>query len=437
MRFGTAGVRFVLNETAEFEEVVKFLSSTLGVMNPERCVIGRDGRIGSPLLSTLAASLSLWHGCDVFDLGVSPTPLVAYSSRELDALGFSITSSHNPPNYSGFKVFDGLGLQLPRRLEEEIERAYLDYEPLSYSNGEYRDASFMLDEYEADLLSRLPETGKAFKLLVDPGNGTASDIAPRLFSSLGHKVIAVNSNLSWSFPGRSPEPTEESLRETSELMELTDSDLGVAYDGDADRLVVLEKGGKVVPDRYLSALLLKLTLERRRGKVVLSVNTSKAVEDVARSYGCEVVRARLGKTFRTLHEVGGVFATEPSKVVDAEWGLWEDGLYSSFKLVQYLSSEGLSIREAIEDIPKYEYLQVNLEADGFDLGKVKERARSAFRRFGVVEESELDGFKLEFEDGSWVLFRKSGTEPKVRIYAESKGDKVRELVKVALGVLNG
>lgn len=438
IRFGTAGARFVLNETTGFDEVLKLVASTLKILNPKRCIIGRDGRCGSPLLSTLTASLSTWHGCNVYDLGISPTPLVAYSSRRLRALGFSITSSHNPPNYSGFKVFEESGLQLSHDAEYRIERSSLEYEPLGYSNGTYTDARLILEDYIRDVVLRLPETGRRLKLLIDPGNGVASGIAPRLFSSLNHEVVTVNSNLSWSFPGRSPEPNEESLKETSKLVKLTGSDLGLAYDGDADRLVVIGQDGRVIPDRYLSALLLELVLKERRGKVVISVNTSKAVEEVAKRRGCEVIRARLGKTFRVLSEVKGVFATEPSKAVDADWGLWEDGLYSSLKLVQYLSSEAISIYEAIEGIPRYEYTQVNLKANGMDLEGLKPKIRSSFYRFSVARESELDGMRLEFEDGSWILFRKSGTEPKFRIYAEAKrSETVRDLVKVALGVLNG
>ena len=159
-----------------------------------------------------------------------------------------------------------------------------------------------------------------------------------------------------------------------------------------------------------------------------------SLEDLAKENNCNVTRTRLGKTFILLDKISGVYATEPSKVIDAKWGLWEDGIYSAIKLVDYMSSNNLELNDLLKSVPKKYYIQKNILSEGFNFENLKERALQEFGKPKELE--EIDGLRLVFED-EWVLFRASGTEPKCRIYVESNDqNKSLELLKKAESVLS-
>jgi phosphomannomutase len=181
----------------------------------------------------------------------------------------------------------------------------------------------------------------------------------------------------------------------------------------------------VVPDSVLSILSLK-GLAPSGGTVAISENSSMAVEDEAKGMGLRVVRSRVGKTFAALVAEGAVFASEPSKIVDPRWGLWEDGINAAAAIAGLLSREPGLLEKVLSEV-QWRYRQVNLEVSA-KMRAVAPKAVEAFRKLRIVEERTLDGFKLVFADGSWVMFRASGTEPKTRVYCESKDPQVLDLL---------
>ena len=233
-----------------------------------------------------------------------------------------------------------------------------------------------------------------------------------------------------------PEPMPETLSEVASLSKAIGADFTVAHDGDADRLVMIDERGRVVPDYMLSALVLKIILGQvRRGNVIISVNSSSALEKTARDAGCTVQRSRLGKTFEELYKRRGIYGSEPSKIVDPRWGYWEDGIYASVLVTQYLSENNLSLSKALEWIPVYHSLQKNLLPSGvLDLHCVRSRMEEEYS--GQIESfEELDGVKLTLKTGGWLMVRSSGTEKKVRVYVESpKETEARELLNSAVQI---
>ena len=156
---------------------------------------------------------------------------------------------------------------------------------------------------------------------MDCANGTSGNVTPDILSELGHKIVTVNAHPSSLFPGRLPEPMLETLGEVAMLTRNIQADFAIAHDGDADRLVMIDSNGRVIPDYALAALILKTTIEKsKRGTVIISLNSSKALEQVALESGCRVVRSRIGKTFQELYKRKGIYASEPSKIVDPKWG---------------------------------------------------------------------------------------------------------------------
>ena len=206
-------------------------------------------------------------------------------------------------------------------------------------------------------------------------------------------------------------------------------DFALAHDGDADRLVLVDRFGQVIQDSVLAVLALH-ALGVRGGTAVISENSSNAVAEEAESLGLTVLRSRVGKSFAALEAEGGVFAAEPSKIVDPKWGLWEDGINTAAMIADLLSKR-IGLLAQIIDRIQWRYKQVDVNAPA-RLPAVVERAKESFKRFRVAEERNLDGYKMIFDDGSWVMFRPSGTEPKTRMYCESKDPQQLELI-VQLG----
>ncbi|MBI3022243.1 MAG: hypothetical protein HYY68_00780 [Thaumarchaeota archaeon] len=403
--FGTAGVRGVFNKSQGLDQVYKLVQTGAFVLGKGRYALGWDGRKSSFVLARAAVSGALAVGSDVCVLGLVPTPLVAFGTVKNHCLaGFSVTASHNPPEFSGVKIFDATGMELDESTEMNIERALVvDSWKSGRSVGSVVRGENIVEEYIDTLVSRFGPAKKQLKIVLDCANGPG-------------KVIPVNSQISWRFTARQPEPTAENLRDTCNLVRESGSDIGLAHDGDADRLVVISSSGQVASDAVIPMIFFRRL--GRTGHVVLSENTSSAAAEEAKRLGFDVVRGRIGKTFVGIKENDAVLASEPSKVVDPTWGMWEDGIYAAAFICDAASRDP-SILGLISKGVDWLYKQVNLPV-GVDVRRLSIRVDDAFAKFRIQEKREIFGLKMLFRDGSWIMFRPSGTEPKTRIYCESR-----------------
>ncbi len=368
IKFGTAGIRGIYGQEVSIREAIAVCFAVNELMGRGKFGVGYDSRRTSSILAGAACSAMNWYGSDVEDYGMIPTPVLAFNikNNKLHA-GFSVTASHNPPEYAGVKVFgtDGIefSLEAEHRIEELLQKSegYTKKESDLSSFGSTQENEEAIYSYRDAVLARAPETKRRFKILVDCANGTSGNVTPPMLFALGHQVVTVNAHPSGSFPGRLPEPMTETLGEVSKLSAAIGADYTIAHDGDADRLVMIDEKGRIVPDYALACLLLKMVLERSKGgTVIISLNSSSALEEVAKRLGCRVQRSRLGKTFEELYKKKGAFASEPSKIVDPRWGYWEDGIYASIMVTQYLSQNNLTLGQALESIPVYFNYQKNL-----------------------------------------------------------------------------
>lgn len=434
--FGTAGVRGIFNSTQTPEEVYKLALTSAFVFGRGSYGVGWDGRKSSALLARVVAAGLSSAGGDAISFGLVPTPVTAFGAREERCkLGFSVTASHNPPEYSGVKFFNGEGMELPKEQELRIERAMVvDANMNSREFGALMGRE-VLESYLVRLLTRFEKLQKGLKIVVDCVNGPGALVTPRTLEALGHRVVPLNAQISWRFPARLPEPTPQNLADTASIVSSLGADIGLAHDGDADRLVMINSAGRVLPDSIVSILALKAAAQKD-GVVVLSENTSSAVEEEAVAMGHRVVRSRIGKTFAEIEKEGAMFATEPSKVVDPRWGMWEDGMYVAVLIADLISRQPDLLGFLASD-QKWQYRQLNIPIS-VDLSNVTERIETEFSKFKISEVRRLDGLKLVFRDRSWIMFRSSGTEPKTRIYCESL-DQLRldELLETAKKVLQG
>lgn len=425
VKFGTAGIRGVYGEEVSVKETIAVCYAVHMLLGTGRFGIGYDTRKTSLLLANVASAAMNWYGSDVEDYGMIPTPVLAFNikSSKLHA-GFSVTASHNPPEYAGVKVFGTDGIEFSLEAEKKIEQlvqkseSYTKEGELGAFGSSYQNEE-AASSYITSLLERF-DASRKLKILVDCANGTAGGITPRVLGELGHHVVTVNAHPSGSFPGRLPEPMFETLGEVASLTRSIGADFAIAHDGDADRLVMIDELGNVVPDYALSALVLRIIAEKvKRGNVIISVNSSSAVEETAVKLGCKVQRSRLGKTFEELYKRKGIFACEPSKMVDPRWGYWEDGIYTGVLVAQYLSENSRTLSSVVAGIPVYHNLQRNLQSKSFlnyDQVKVSLQSVLADR---IDRFDELDGVKAYLKGGGWLMIRSSGTESKVRVYVES------------------
>jgi phosphomannomutase len=417
--FGTAGVRGVFNRTQTPEQVYKLAEAIAFASGRGRYGVGWDGRKASALLARTVMSAVTAVGSDPWSFGLVPTPVIAYGTRSRSCIaGFAVTASHNPPEFSGVKVFNPRGMELAKSDEERIERAMaVDVMKPSGRFGQIVPDEAMVEEYVEALVSRYPRSTNPRKIAIDCASGPGGLVTPRMLQQLGHRVLPVNSQVSWRFPARPPEPTPTNLADFARAVPELGVDFAFAHDGDADRLVMIDPLGNVVPDSILTILALR-GMGVTSGTAVISENTSMAVAEEAQRLGLRVLRSRVGKTFAVMETEGGVFAAEPSKVVDPRWGMWEDGINASALVSDVLSREPDMLRQLMQEV-QWSYRQVNLHvAARMDI--LVEKARDSFKKFKIVEERTLDGYKLFFGDGSWIMFRLSGTEPLTRVYCESK-----------------
>lgn len=423
LEFGTSGIRGVFGEQIAVQDVLKLSYAVSNVLGNGKYVIGNDTRRSCDLLSTVLTAGLNYAGNDVDYIGMVPTPVLAFASRNSRCrAGFSVTASHNPAQFCGIKIFDGNGVGLEVSKEREIERTLISNPNVVYNGGKATLNQVAIIDYVSGLINKVESSGKKLRILVETANGAASHVTPVILKQLGHDVISLNSHISHLFLGRNPEPVRENLVHVIELIKRLDIDLAIVHDGDGDRLVLVTSDGNIVPDYALSYIILKMVLGRRRGDVVISINTSSKVEMLALENHCNVTRYRLGKTYEELRRRNGVYATEPSKTVDASWGYWEDGIYAAVSVVQMLSSQGIQLQDLLHLVPQTFYQQLNLQVYGYNHERIKQIATKYFAS-KIAEIQEIDGLRLIFKNESWLLFRTSGTEQKARIYCESTSEK--------------
>ncbi|HEV2137971.1 MAG TPA: hypothetical protein VGR53_03955, partial [Nitrososphaerales archaeon] len=430
--FGTAGVRGIFNRTQTPEQVYRLAETIAFASGKGKYGIGWDGRKASALLAKTVASAVSAVGSDAQLFGLIPTPVLAFGTRSRSCVvGFSVTASHNPVEFSGVKVFNRNGMELPKPDEERIERA-MAVEVMKPSGrfGQIVPDEEVVYDYIQAVVSRYQRVSQPLRIAVDCASGPGGLVTPRILKTLGHQVIPVNAQVSWRFPARPPEPTATNLADFAKMVPSLGVDVAFAHDGDADRLVMVDSFGNIVPDSILTILALR-GLDVHSGTAVISENSSTAVAEEAERLGLRVQRSRVGKTFAVMEAEGGVFAAEPSKVVDPKWGPWEDGINASALVSGLLSTEQGMLVGVMQEV-QWRYKQTNLKV-AVKMQVLVEKARESFKKLKISEERTLDGLKLVLDDGSWVMFRPSGTEPITRLYCESKDPQQLEAL-VQLGV---
>jgi phosphomannomutase len=442
--FGTAGIR----GDAESEVTPSFALAVgrAAAADGEEFVVGRDGRETGPALAAAVEAGLESGGADVVRVGQVPTPALAFASR--GRRGIMVTASHNPPADNGLKLFVD-GTEYDRETERALAgRVETGTDPLAWDRWGAATREAVLDDYRAAVADyardRVGDCA-GVDVAVDCGNGVGGLATPQVLRELGADVLALEANVDGHFPARPSKPTPETLANLRSFVADGDCELGIGHDGDADRTVVVDGDGEVVHEDTVLAILGSFyvrTSDAADPVVVTTPNASGRIDDRVEAAGGRVERVRLG----ALHEgidaavsAGGddttvVFAGEPWKHVHTAFGPWIDGVTSAAVLAALVARDGLDdLRAPVAERP---YRKESVDCpDGRKeraMGLLERRLPEAFPDADVDTEY---GVRLTFEDGAWTLVRPSGTEPYVRVYAES--DDVDALTREVVAVVEG
>ncbi len=449
--FGTAGIRGGYLDKVTPELAYRVGLALANYIGGGSVTVGHDVRTTSPLLAHMAAAGIMAGGSDAVYLGLAPTPVVAYSvPRSRSKAGIVITASHNPPPDNGIKVFDERGMEYTLKMEESLEELILDGDLLRRHApwnqvGSLVESYDIIDDYVRSIVDKLSPSRRKrldLKLGVDCANGAASLVTPRILKMIGvSRVVSFNCHPDGMFPGRHPEPRPDVLEPLTRAGEIMGLHAILAHDGDADRLALTLPHVGFIKQDLLIALFAMYKLMDKRGAVIVSVDVGREVEDIVERMGGTLVRAKLGKIHEKLKETpGAVLAAEPWKLIDPEWGPWVDGIYQAALIAMISIEEGETPLDLVVKLPFYPSARISVRFQS-DQDKLRVYTRFAERVRGeltnrAVSVSEIDGIRIDYDDGSWLLVRASGTEPKVRIYAQSMDkDRLEEIVEKSLGIL--
>ena len=436
--FGTNGIRGLVNKELTTEMVINIGSAIGTFFEGGKLIVGHDARTSGPMFcSAIIAGLTA-AGCDVFFAGLSPTPALQYAIKNHQMNGgIIITASHNPPEYNGIKVIWKDGIEITHSQETRIEDIYYNNsQKLAKWNklGSKNDLSGINSEYIEAIkrhVNLLKIVEKKFHVVVDAGNSVGGITAPYLLQQLGCKVTTINANIDGTFPGRLPEPRPETLKELSAIVKAIKADLGVAFDGDADRSIFVDEKGDIHwGDKTFSVIIKQFLIKNPHEKIVTPVSSSTLVKDTVESYRGELIWTKVGSVTvsQTMkkekaklggEENGGVFYG-PHQAV-------RDGAMTTALLLEIMAKTNKKLSSLIEEQPQY-YIEK---------GKVrcieekkKELMKKLFQSVKKEKTTTIDGIKIWFDDKSAILIRPSGTEPAIRLYAEAKNkEKAQKLIQ--------
>ena len=394
--------------------------------------IGCDARVSSPELQAAVATGISKAGFDVDVIGMVPIPVANFTTWKANSTsnpylaGVYITASHNPAEYNGirFRHSDGTGYT---EGNIEIKRIFFEDELIeSDASGKINTLSTeqVLETY-VNFVSDKVGSIEGMRVALDPGNGVGCVIIDRLFQEFGAETHSINNEPDGTFPNRPSEPAPKNLSDLISIMEKGDYDLGIAFDGDADRCVFIDNRARAVSAEKIGIITSKSLIKPDSNKVLAGVPCSMILEDEIPKIGGELIWIRVGDVFvcEELKKHNAAIAMEISAHFFAP-GLTEfifdDPLIFSLKLAEHVSNSDLTLADLSDEIPSYPYEELKFKCLDSIKFKVNEQLEKTFLDMGYKVET-IDGVKI-WLDGGWVLLRPSNTQPVIRMFVEAKDD---------------
>jgi len=442
--FKAYDIRGVVDKTLT-EEAVEKIGRGLAAMgrtrNVSRFVVGRDGRISGPRLAKALSKGLNAAGADVIDVGVVATPMVYFATHLFSTgSGVMVTGSHNPPDYNGLKMMvagETLAAETIQHLRGIVEKG-----EFPSGQGKYETADVSgpyLDRIASDV-----KLARPMSIAVDCGNGSPGAFAPKLYRRLGCEVIELFCEVDGTFPNHHPDPSKpENLKDLISELSRTDAEVGLAFDGDGDRLGVVTKGGKIIyPDRQLM-LFAEEVLSRNPGaEIIFDVKCTRNLFPWIREHGGKPLMWKTGHSLikAKLKETGAPLAGEMSGHIffKDRWYGFDDGMYAGARMLELLSksANASKVLESLPDSISTPEINVALAREG-ENHKLIEGLQKSAKFEGATSVNTIDGLRVEYPDG-FGLMRASNTTPVIVLRFEADSDAAlariqKEFKKVLLG----
>jgi len=407
-------------------------------------VVGRDGRLSSKDFAEALIEGLISTGCNVVDIGLCPTPVYYFSIFHLDKDGgMMVTGSHNPPEFNGFKVSVGkstiFGKEI-QNLRELIEKG-------KFVTGKGDVSEMEIVQPYQDYIRKNIHAGKGMRVVIDAGNGTAGVVAGPLLRDLGCEVEELYCEVDGRFPNHFPDPTiPGNLKDLIERVKKTRADVGMGYDGDGDRIGVVDEQGNIIWGDQLMILFSREILKRKKGSAfVAEVKCSQNLFDDIEKHGGKATMWKTGHSLikERMKEEKAVLGGEMSGHIffaDRYFG-YDDAIYASCRLIELLSGKDQKLSQLLNDVPKT-FITPEIRVDCPDEIKFKvvEKVKEMLSKDNPI--IDVDGVRVKFEDG-WGLVRPSNTQPVLVLRFEALTEKrlqeirklVEDRVKVAVSTL--
>jgi len=425
--FRAYDIRGVVNRTLTVDavrQIGRAIGSEALQRGRDTIVVGRDGRLSGPALSNALIEGITSTGCNVKDIGCVPTPVLYFATHHLDTQsGVVVTGSHNPPDYNGLKiVIDGetLSGESIQHLRERIEAA-------NYISGQGSvEAVDVVPDYIERILGDV-SLARPLKVVVDCGNGVAGGVVPELFRGLGCEVTELFCEVDGNFPNHHPDPSKvENLRELITAVRNNAADIGLAFDGDGDRLGVVTSSGKIVwPDRVLMLYAQDILDRNPGGQIIYDVKCTRFLDGIIREHGGRPLMWKTGHSFikAKIRESGALLAGEMSGhiFIKERWYGFDDGLYAGARLLEILAKDARSSAAVFASLPdSVNTPELNVAMQEGEPPVFIERLLEN-AHFEGASISTIDGLRADFEDG-WGLVRASNTTPVLVLRFEADND---------------
>ncbi len=421
-----SGIRGIIGAGLDPNVIVKFTNAYADFIGTGKVVVGRDARISGEMVNQIVTGTLLAKGLDVIDIGICPTPTVQFTVKTLNARGgIAISASHNPNEWNALKLLNSTGQfmspeehnQMKNFLEKEY--SFVEWTKIGkrtvYKDGikNHIEAILKLPVLDIEKIK-----SKKFNVLADCVNGAGAYCIPDFLKSLGCNVIEMNCEKTGIFP-RLPEPLPENLTETMKAVKAHNADFAVVVDPDVDRLVLITNEGKPFSEENTVTLAADFVLSKTKGNVVVNLSTTRAVEDVAMKNNCVCYRSPVGEAnvVKKMKEVNAVIGGEGSGgVIYPALHYGRDALVGIAFTLQYLAEAGKKLSEIKNNLPEYFIAKKKIDLKNVSPDEIINELVIKYSKENINTE---DGLRIDFED-HWVHFRKSNTEPIIRIITESK-----------------
>lgn len=420
-----SGLRGIIGQSLDPILVIKYSTAFASLLKSDGpIVVTRDGRSTGTMLAQAICSGLTAMGRDVLYGDVAATPTTGILVREHNAAaGIQISASHNPAPYNGIKLFESSGRVIPAEAGEQVIQAFRNYSFPAVPHDQIGRMVNLEDTTNSHLAAVLSTVdvelirSKNFRVVLDSHHGAGSILGRRLLESLGCDLECLGDTPDGLFT-RLPEPTEVNLQETIRMAAGFGADAVFCQDPDADRLALIDEGGRYIGEEYTLAIALNHALKTRQGPVVINCSSSRMSADICQSHKCELHLSAVGEANVTnkMKELGAVYGGEGNGgPIDPRVGYVRDSFVAMAQVLDAMAITGKSISELSAEMPRYEICKTKIE---INREKIPALYQALEQLFPDAIPSTMDGLRLDWPD-KWILVRPSNTEPIVRAIAEA------------------